>query len=131
MILLDTHVLVMLALHPERLSRPATRAIARAERKGGIAIASITLWELAQLIDEGRVAVAGSVDGFLRDVSGRPGLTTLGITPEIAALTLLFPASFPKDPADRIIAATARAHNLPIVTKDRNMQESPLLKTIW
>ena len=131
MILLDTHVLVFLALRPERLSKPATRAIAKAERRDGVAISSITLWELAQLVDQGRVAVPGSVEGFLGDVCRRPGLTVLDITADIAALTLLFPATFPKDPADRIIGATARAHGLPLVTKDGNMQESPLLRTIW
>lgn len=131
MILLDTHVLVFLALRPERLSKPATRAIAKAERRDGVAISSITLWELAQLIDQGRLAVPGSVEGFLREVCRRPGLTVLDITADIAALTLLFPATFAKDPADRIIGATARAHALPLVTKDGDMQESPLLRTIW
>lgn len=131
MILLDTHALVFLALRPERLSRPATQAIARAERQDGIAISSITLWELAQLVDQGRIRVPGSVEAFLRDVSTRPGLRVLDITGDIAALTLLFPASFTKDPADRIIAATARAHDLPLVTRDGHMQESPLLRTIW
>ena len=77
------------------------------------------------------MTVPGSVEGFLGDVCRRPGLTVLDITADIAALTLLFPATFPKDPADRIIGATARAHGLPLVTKDGNMQESPLLRTIW
>lgn len=131
MILLDTHVLVMLALKPERLSKPAARAIAKAETRDGVAIASITLWELALLIDDGRVAVPGSIESFLKDVSQRPGLTVLDISPEIAALTVRFPPDFPGDPADRIIAATGRAHGLPIVTRDRNMQENPLTRTIW
>jgi PIN domain nuclease of toxin-antitoxin system len=130
-ILLDTHVLVFLALRPERLSKPATRAIAKADRRDGVAISSITLWELAQLVDQGRVAVPGSVEGFLKDVCRRPRLTVLDITPEIAALTVMFPQTFPKDPADRIIGATARAHGLPLVTKDGNMRESALLRTIW
>ena len=59
MILLDTHTLVMLALNPERLSKAAARAIVRAEADDGIGIASITLWEIALLIDAGRVVVHG------------------------------------------------------------------------
>ncbi len=131
MILLDTHVLVMLALKPERLSRKAARAIAKAEARDGVAIASITLWELALLIDDGHVAVPGSVESFLREVCRRPGLTLLDISPEIAALTVQWPPDFPADPADRLIAATARAHGLLLVTKDQRMQESPLLRTVW
>ena len=131
MILLDTHALVFLALRPERLSRPATRAIAKAERQDGVAISSISLWEVAQLVDRGRIAVPGSVEGLLRDLCLRPGLTVLDINADIAALTRLFPATFPKDPADRIIGATARVHDLSLVTKDEHMRESPLLRTIW
>ncbi len=131
MILLDTHVLVMLAVKPERLSKEAARAIARAEARDGVAIASITLWGLAQLIDGGRIAVSGSVESFLKEICRRSGLTVLDISPEVAALTVQFPPDFPGDPADRIIAATARAHGLPIVTRDRGMQQSPQIRTVW
>jgi PIN domain nuclease of toxin-antitoxin system len=55
----------------------------------------------------------------------------LDLSPEIAALAFQFPTDFPSDPADRIIAATARAHGLPLVTKDRRLQDSALVQTIW
>ena len=61
MILLDTHVLVMLALDPRRLSKAAARAIARAVAGDGLAIASITLWEIALLID--------TLEGYLWDTA--------------------------------------------------------------
>jgi PIN domain nuclease of toxin-antitoxin system len=131
MILLDTHVLVMLALRPEGLSRAAARAIARAAAGDGIAIASITLWEIALLIDAGRVLVHGSAESFLKQISQRAQLFVLDLSPEIAALAFQFPPEFPKDPADRIIAATARVHGLLLVTKDQRLQESTLLRTIW
>lgn len=131
MILLDTHVVFWLATRPERLSRGAHKAIAAAERSSGAAISSISLWELAVLIDGGRLRVDGSIERFLLRLSARPGLAVLEITAEIAALSTHFPADFPRDPADRIIAATARAHGLPLVTKDQALQDSPLLQTIW
>ena len=131
MILLDTHVLVMLALKPEGLSKAAARALSRAMAGDGVAIASITLWEIALLIAEGRIMVHGSAETFLKQILQRPRLFVLDLTPEIAALAFQFPPEFPKDPADRIIAATARAHGLPLVTKDRRLQESALLRTIW
>jgi PIN domain nuclease of toxin-antitoxin system len=130
-ILLDTHALVYLALKPERLSRSAARAIARAEKGKGIAIASITLWEIALLIDADRVIVRGSTETFLDLILQRPRLLVLDLSPQVAALAIQFPADFPNDPADRIIAATARAHGLPLVTKDQRLQDSALLRTIW
>ena len=67
MILLDTHVLVWLSLEPNRLSKRARQAI-RAERVGGgIAVAAITLWELAWLAENNRIQVSGTVEGFVRD----------------------------------------------------------------
>jgi PIN domain nuclease of toxin-antitoxin system len=130
-ILLDTHTLIFLVSEPKRLSKAAVRFIARAERADGAAIASITLLEIALLIHERRVTVAGSTETFLREIVMRPELSVLELTPEIAALTYQFPPDFPSDPADRIIAATARSHGLPLITKDKRLQESPLLKTIW
>ncbi len=131
MILVDTHALVMLALKPEGLSKGAARAIARAETGAGMAIASITLWEIALLIDRGRLRVNRSTESFLKMVLQRPKIAVLDLSPEIAALAFQFPPDFPGDPADRIIAATARAHGLPLVTKDRHLQDCPLLRTIW
>ena len=131
MTLLDTHVVYWLAVCPERLSRAATRVIAGAERSDGVAISSISLWELACLIDKGRIQVEGTPDRFLTRLAGRAGLALLEITPQIAALSVEFPPDFPGDPADRIIAATARAHGLPLVTKDANLRDSRLLRTIW
>lgn len=131
MILLDTHVVLMLALKPEDVSGSAMRAIVRAEAGDGIAIASISLWEAAMLIDAGRVVVRGSSETFLKLMVQRPRLFVLDLSPEIAALACQFPPDFPKDPADRIIAATARAHGLPLVTKDRRLQTCPLLRTLW
>jgi len=130
-ILLDTHALILLALRPEGLSKAAARTIARAEAGDGIAIASITLWEIALLIDAGRIVVQGSTEAFLKLILQRPRLFMLDLSPEIAALAFQFPTDFPNDPADRIIAATARAHSLPLVTKDQRLQDSALVQTIW
>jgi len=59
------------------------------------------------------------------------GVTVKAITPEIAALATQFPDDFSRDPADRLIGATARAEGLALVTRDENIRGSPLLKTIW
>lgn len=131
MILLDTHAALWLFVRPARLSREASRAIRAALRDDGMAIASVSLWELARLAVTGRIRIQGSLEGLLNQIVGREDVTVLEITPEIALLAAQFPPTFPGDPVDRIIGGTARAHGLALVTKDRGMQDSPLLKTVW
>jgi PIN domain nuclease of toxin-antitoxin system len=130
-ILLDTHVVFWAMAQPERLSRAATRAIATAERGEGLALCSISLWELASLNAAGRLHVEGSLEAFLNKIATRADLAVLDITPEIAVLAAQFPRSFPGDPIDRLIGGTARAHGLALVTKDQRLQDSPLIRSIW
>jgi PIN domain nuclease of toxin-antitoxin system len=131
MILLDTHVLVWLVTEPERLSRRAATAIRKAQFQDGIAIASITLLEIANLFARGRLRGRGTLDASIRNAIERAGVLVREITPEIAALATQFPDSFTQDPADRLIGATARAEGMALVTRDERISESPLLKTIW
>lgn len=131
MILLDTHVLAWLALEPKKLSRPAATAIRRALGSGGIGVASITLWELAQLFASGRIRSAGTVESAVSRILEETGAVVLETTPVIAALGTQFPADFPRDPADRLIAGTARAEGMPLVTADERIRKSPLVRTIW
>ncbi|HEY7215010.1 MAG TPA: type II toxin-antitoxin system VapC family toxin [Thermoanaerobaculia bacterium] len=131
MILLDTHVVFWLSTKPDRLSRKAASAIRRALAGSGIAIASITLWELAHQIARGRIRVQGTTEAFIEELVEQTGVVVREITPEIAALAVHFPESFPGDPADRLIAATARAVGMPLVTADDRLLESALVETIW
>jgi PIN domain nuclease of toxin-antitoxin system len=130
-ILLDTHVLLWLAAEPKKLSRPAASAIRRCLRSGGIGAASISLWEIAMLFALGRLRAPGTVDDAIRLLVEKTGVTVLEITPDVAALATQFPENFPRDPADRLIAATARARSIPLVTADERIRRSPLVKTIW
>jgi PIN domain nuclease of toxin-antitoxin system len=131
-ILLDTHAAYWLNQAPEKLSPSAVRAIRRAAASTGLGLASISLWELALLVEARRLRLTGATTrAFLAAVAQTPNLMILEITAEIAALAAQSPSRFPKDPADRLIAATALVHGIPIVTKDRAMQETAHLRTIW
>ena len=129
MILLDTHALVWAVAAPDRLSRRAAAAIRKARAKDGVAISAITLWELANLVARARIQAYGTVEASVRLLS--EGVTIRPLTAEIAALATQFPDDYPRDPAARIIGATARAEGLVLVTHDEKIRSSPLLKTLW
>lgn len=131
MILLDTHVLAWLVAQPERLSRPAASAIRRARASDGLAIADITVWELALLFARGVLRSHGTVENTVQNLVNRSGVSVKPITAGIAALATQFPDDYPKDPVDRLIGATARAEGIALVTRDEGIRSSPLLKTIW
>ena len=129
--LLDTHVLVWLALDPKRVSKEARKLIERARAKEGLTIASITLWEIATLVARGRIAVQGTVANWTTQLLATTGVAVLDLTPTIAELSTTFGPDYARDPADQIIGATARAHGLPLITADTKLLDCPLLKTVW
>jgi len=130
-ILLDTSVLVWLVVEPGHLSRAAASAIRRARRSDGLGIAAISLWELAMLFARGRLRAYGTLDDSVRLIIESAGVSVRAITPEITALAAQFPEDYPRDPADRLIGATARAEGIGLVTHDERIRRSPLVKTIW
>jgi PIN domain nuclease of toxin-antitoxin system len=129
-ILLDTHVVVWMLARPARLSRRARRAIEKAS-SGGLAIASVTLFELSLLAAAGDIRVKRPPSEWLRSVVREARLSILEITPDVAAVAGHLPPSFPADPFDRLVVATAIVGDLPLVTADERIHASGVVETVW
>jgi PIN domain nuclease of toxin-antitoxin system len=129
-ILLDTHVVVWLAFDQSQLSRNAKAAINDARQNGdGLAISDITLLELTTLSRKARIRLDISLESFLREVEAR--FIVLPISGRACVRALALPATYPKDPADRIIGATAIVEGMSLLTADREIRRSRALRTIW
>ena len=130
MILLDTHVVIWLALEPGRISKRARAAIAETRRRGeGLAVSDITLLEIATIDNKGRIKLSASLEAFLTEIEAR--FIVLPITGRICVSALALPAAYPRDLADRVIGATALVEGFPLITADDGIRRSKTLKTIW
>lgn len=131
MIIVDTCALIFDALSPEKLSKPAKKAISYAEGKKQLFCSDISLWEIAMLIQKKRLD-PGSVDTqtFLSLMLASRDIQVLSISPEIAALSTSLSANH-FDPADRIIAASALHHDAKLITCDKKLHEIKELSIIW
>ena len=123
MIILDTHVVIWLAFDQVQLSRKARSAIDDTREKAeGLAISNITLLELATLARKGRLRLDISPESFPQEVEAR--FVVLPITGRACARAVELPATYPKDPADRIIGATVLVEGLSLLTADPEIRRS-------
>jgi PIN domain nuclease of toxin-antitoxin system len=131
-IICDTHALLFWADAPERLTDTAREAMIQGKESGTLACSDISFWEIAMLFERERLnSKAGiSPDAYMRDIVLDLNLTILPITPEITLLSRTGPFLH-KDPADRLIAATALHYRAPLITADAKLQDIPELRIIW
>src|SRR3954462_13196152 len=127
-LLLDTHVVHWWSAEPDRISRSARSALKRADE---LLIAAISWYELAWLAERQRIVLEIPIRSWLQDLG--INLRTVGLTPAIAHSAASLPSSFPRDPTDRIIYATALEHGVKLVTKDRAITEHdrPRSLVVW
>lgn len=130
MILVDTHVVVWLAFDQKQISTRARAAIGEARKNAdGLAICDITLLELATLASKGRIRLDVGLESFLKEVESR--FVVLPISGSACARAMGLPAGYPKDPADRMIGATALVEGLSLLTADRAIRRARVVQTIW
>jgi len=130
MILLDTHTWIWAHSATKLLSDNVKKRI-KITQTDQRAIASISIWEFAMMVAKGRINVKIDAKRWLNDAISNSGLRVIDLTPEIAIESCNLPGKFHKDPADRIIVATARTQNLTLLTKDRKIIEYPHVNAIW
>lgn len=130
MILLDTHVVIWLGLDPDRISRNAKAAINHARQNASaLAISDMTLLELTRITSLGRLDFRANLESFLLEVERK--FVVLPMTGRICMRALALPISYPKDPGDRVIGATALVEGYDLVTADREIRKSGAVPTIW
>jgi PIN domain nuclease of toxin-antitoxin system len=127
-VLLDTHAVHWWSAEPKRVSASARKALEEADE---LVVAAISWYELAWLARHERITVGIPIRSWLQGLAAQ--LRTIGVTPAIADTAVALPSSFPGDPADRLIYATAIEHGLGLVTKDRAIRDhdKPQSITIW
>ena len=127
-LILDTHALIWAAEDSARLGKNAREALAGLGRDD-IGVSALSLLELAMLVAKGRLQVCND-DGAIAIANLTARVTVVPLDAETAweAMTLDLPQS---DPFDRVIVATAKRLNMPLVTKDRQIRKARLVTTLW
>ena len=124
-LLLDTHILVWYQTVPQQLRKQQLSVLRSAEQRGEeLAISSMSLWEIAMLVRRGRLQIHRPVGDWLREIENSPRIVVLPVTAQVALESVQFEDPFPKDPTDRIIAATAFCLGLSLVTSDERIREN-------
>ena len=132
MIVLDTHALIWWASgNKEELSVAALQAIESELDGGQIFVSSISAWELAMLVAKGRLALSMDVAEWLSHVGSIDAVSFIPVDNELAVKSTELPGEFHKDPADRLIVATARKFAAPLVTADEKIRAYQHVRTIW
>ena len=128
--LLDTHVLVWWLTDPGRLSPAQRKVVAAAGADSPLLVSDISLWEVATLYDLGRIRITMPLRQWLEKAVAPPLVRRQGLTPAIAAELAALPDTFHRDPADRILVATARVIGATLLTQDQRIIASGLADTL-
>ena len=127
--LLDTHVLLWWLAGDRRLAREQKRALQKCDSRGeAVGIAAITAWEIAVLGITGRLAAAPRE--LFQAIGDLKWMNWLPLSPEVALEMTRLPAGFHRDPADQLIAATARLHDLVLMTADERIRDSGVVRVL-
>ena len=129
MIVLDTHVWIWWVLDYDKLTVRQQTAIKENEA-GEIGVSAISIWEVAKLVELGKLELQHSLEEWFDQALSYPGIQVVELTPQISIESTHLPGKFHRDPADQIIVATARNFDCPLVTSDERILNYKYVKTI-
>ena len=129
MILLDTHVWVWWVHASDHLT-PASQQTLDAAIPDGLGVSIISCWEVAKLVEFGRLRLPCDLEEWLAVSLAYPGVQLLDLTPRIVVESTRLPATFHRDPADQLIVATARVYGVPLATADDKILAYPHVQTL-
>ena len=129
MIVLDTHIWIWWVHGSDRLTQTQLDVI-EANEDGVIGVSAISLWEIAKLVENGRLELPVSLEKWFAQALNYPGVQIIELTPEIATESTRLPGEFHRDPADQIIVATARVMKCKLITSDEKILNYSHVKTI-
>jgi len=126
----DTHPLLFHAAGGSRLGRRAAALFDAAERQEALVyVPAAVIWECSLLARSRLVALRRSVRAFFADLFSNPAFQAVDLTPEQVFLADEFRPNH--DPFDALICAAARSLSLPLVTRDREIEESGIVRVSW
>ncbi|MFN8603989.1 MAG: type II toxin-antitoxin system VapC family toxin [Candidatus Binatia bacterium] len=129
-ILLDTHVWWWWVTGESGLSAGQKRLLARVGPDDPAEVSDISLWEIATLVSLGRLSISLPLRDWLESAAAPPLVQRRPISPAVASEVASLPETFHRDPADRIIVATARVHDATLLTRDRRIIDARLVPTV-
>lgn len=131
MIVLDTNALIWWISNPEKLSRKAKKTIEEAEKKRAIYISSISVLEIYTLVKKNKLKFNILADNWLEKVESLPYVNFVSMDNKIAVQSVNLPDFLHKDPADRIVIATALQIGAKLITSDRKILDYPHIQAVW
>jgi len=128
--LADTHVILWWAHGDRRLPKSHARVFQRARADSPVLVSDISLWEIAMLVEQERVRLDRPLRDWLETATAAPLVQRVGVAPAVAAETARLPSTFHRDPADRILVATARVHGATLLTVDQRIIGAAIVPTL-
>jgi len=120
-ILLDTHIWIWMINGDHTLTPKSRTLINKSAEKGEVYISTISTWEVSMLEARQKITLGKPCLDWIKTSLKLTGIKAISLSPEIAVESCQLPNNFHGDPADRIIVATARLHDLTVVTRDKKI----------
>jgi PIN domain nuclease of toxin-antitoxin system len=129
--ILDTHTWVWWHMSPNKLSKKVQKVIENMKGTNEILLSAISPWEFSKLIEKKRIGISCDPEDWIKSALDMPKLRLVPLSPILAYRSTILPQPFHNDPADQIIAATARDENATILTKDERILAYKYVRSLW